>query len=289
MRWKNLRASENTERRRGGGRGAAAKGGLGALIMAVIAIFVFKQDPGAVLQSLVVSQGTQQHADKGDTSEVDEFVQRIQGSTEDVWTELFRQRGERYKLPKLINYDHRTPMKTGGVADARMGPFYLPAEETIYIDTAFFDQMDRELGGGGDFAYAYVIAHEVGHHVQKLKGMTDRVHRARGTIPDAAYNRLSVRLKLQADFYAGVWAHHANKDAIANDGQPLLEEGDIEEAMRSAKAIGDDTLQRNAGREVDPETFNHGTSEQRMRWFLKGLKTGDPDEGDTFNTPYDHL
>lgn len=289
MRWKNLRESENSERRRGGGRGTAAKGGIGAIIMAVIAIFVFKQNPGDVLQSLVQGQGQTQQAKTGDTSEVDEFVRRIQGSTEDVWTKLFRQQGERYEIPKLINYDHRTPMKSGGVADARMGPFYLPAEKTIYIDTAFFDQMDRELGGGGDFAYAYVIAHEVGHHVQRLKGATSMVHNARGTISEAAYNRLSVRLELQADFYAGVWAHHANKDQLAKNGQPLLEKGDIEEAMNSAKAIGDDTLQRNAGRQVDPETFNHGTSEQRMRWFLKGLETGDPDQGDTFNPPYSHL
>jgi len=289
MRWEKLRKSEHTERRRGGGKGAAMGGGIGAIIMALIAIFIFKNDPGEVLQNL--SQG-QQGAAKPQTEQqeqIEQFVSRIQGSTEDVWSELFRKAGSQYDIPKLISYDHRTPTKSGGVADAAMGPFYIPVEETIYIDTAFFGQMDRDLGGGGDFAYAYVIAHEVGHHVQKLTGKTNDVHSQKGRIPDAQYNQLSVRLELQADFYAGVWAHHANKSALAEDGQPLLEEGDIEEAMNSAKAIGDDTLQSKSGRQIDPETFNHGTSEQRQRWFLKGLRSGDINQGDTFNIPYRQL
>jgi predicted metalloprotease len=221
--------------------------------------------------------------------QIDKFVRQVKGSTEDVWTELFRQAGSTYKVPKLVNYDGMTRMKTGGVADSRMGPFYLPAEETIYIDTSFFNQMDKDLGGGGDFAYAYVIAHEVGHHVQKLTGKTTFVHSQKGRISDAEYNQLSVRLELQADFYAGVWAHHANEEKRRTNGQNLLEEGDIEEAMNSARAIGDDTLQRNAGQRVQPETFNHGTSEQRMKWFIKGIRTGDLNQGDTFSIPYNQL
>ncbi len=298
MRWKNLRESENVERRRGGGgKGVAMGGGIGAIIMAIIAIFVLNQDPAKVM-----SQMAQQKQQQGPAipqtereKEIDQFVRSIKGSTEEIWTKLLSQNGGRqnfppqYRIPKLVNYDGMTRMKTGGVADARMGPFYLPAEETIYIDTSFFNQMDRDLGGGGDFAYAYVIAHEVGHHVQKLTKMTDYVHSRKGRIPDAQYNQLSVRLELQTDFYAGVWAHHANEQHRRAKGTNLLEEGDIEEAMNSAQAIGDDTLQKNAGQKIQPESFNHGTSKQRMNWFIKGLRTGDISQGNTFSIDYRDL
>jgi len=293
MRWKNLKKSQNVERRHGGsgGKNVAMGGGLGALIMALIAIFVFKQDPTQALSNLGGGQ-TQQTAAKPQTErqkEIDEFVVRILGSTEEVWGKIFQQAGSRYRQPSLINYDGSTPMSSGGIADSRMGPFYVPSEEKIYIDTAFFDQMDRDLGGGGDFAYAYVIAHEVGHHIQKLTGRTDYVHGQKRSLSPEAYNRLSVRLELQADFYAGVWAHHANKAHRAKHGTNLLDEGDIEEAMRSARAIGDDALQRQAGQRVRPETFNHGTSKQRIKWFLKGIKTGDVNQRDTFNIDYRDL
>lgn len=293
MRWENLRKSENTERRRGGGGRAVIGGGIGTIIMAVIAIFVFKQPAGDVLGQLGQGSGqTQQGPAKPQTEQekkIDEFVSRIQGSTEDIWSRLLPQYGIQYRAPKLVNYDGSTPMRTGGVADSRMGPFYLPAEETVYIDTSFFKQMDNDLGGGGDFAYAYVIAHEVGHHVQKLTGATDKVHGSKGRISEVEYNQLSVRLELQADFYAGVWAHHANAKHRAEKGENLLEEGDIEEAMNSAKAIGDDTLQRKAGGRVQPESFSHGTSAQRLKWFIKGLKTGDLEQGDTFGINYRDL
>ncbi len=295
MRLENQRESQHVERRRGGkGKRAAMGGGLGAIIMAIIAIFVMKQPASQVIGQMVQNQnqGPQSGPSKALSPRqeaIDKFVRQVKGSTEEVWTQLFRQAGAQYRIPKLINYDGMTRMKTGGVADSRMGPFYVPDEETIYIDTSFFDQMDRDLGGGGDFAYAYVIAHEVGHHIQKLTGKTSFVHNQRKRLSQAEYNRLSVRLELQADFYAGVWAHHANQQKRRRDGRNLLEEGDIQEAMRSASAIGDDTLQRKAGQRERPETFSHGTSEQRMRWFIKGIRSGDVNQGDTFNIPYSQL
>ncbi len=293
MRLEGQRESQHVERRRGGGgKKVAMGGGIGAIIMALIAIFVMNKPVSQVVGEIAQNQGSQQGQAKPLTPRqqaIDKFVRQVKGSTEEVWTKLFREAGAQYTIPKLVNYDGMTRMKTGGVADSRMGPFYVPDEETIYIDTSFFDQMDRDLGGGGDFAYAYVIAHEVGHHIQKLTGKTTFVHNQRKTLPPAEYNKLSVRLELQADFFAGVWAHHANEQRRLTKGSNLLEEGDIQEAMRSAKAIGDDTLQRNAGRRVQPETFNHGTSEQRMRWFVKGIRSGDLSQGDTFNIPYSQL
>lgn len=291
MRLDNQRESTNVERRRGGRSKAAMGGGVGAIVMALVAIFLFNEDPQKVLSQM--GQGQSQQGDAKPLTPrqeaMDKFVRQIKGSTEDVWIKIFREAGSEYRIPKLVNYDGMTRMKTGGVADSRMGPFYLPAEETVYLDTSFFDQMDRELGGGGDFAYAYVIAHEVGHHIQKLTGKTDFVHSKKGRISEIEYNRLSVRLELQADFYAGVWAHHDNKDYRRRTGENRLERGDVHEAMRSAKAIGDDTLQRNAGQRVQPESFSHGTSEQRMRWFDKGLRSGDLNQGDTFAVPYNQL
>lgn len=291
MRWKNLRKSENAERRRGGGGKAAMGGGLGAIVMALVAIFLFKEDPQKVLGQMGQGQAQQGEA-KPRTKrqqELSDIVSAVKGSTEDVWTKLFRQAGREYRIPKLVDYNGMTSTGTSLTADARMGPFYLPKTETIFIDTAFFDQMDRELGGGGDFAYAYVVAHEVGHHVQKLIGNTDKVHSQKGRISEIQYNQLSVRLQLQPDFFPGVWAHHANKAHRAEFGTNFLEEGDIEEAMNSAKAIGDDALQKSAGRRVQPETFSHGTSRQRVKWFTKGIRSGNLNQGDTFAVPYNQL
>ncbi|MDB4538249.1 neutral zinc metallopeptidase [Akkermansiaceae bacterium] len=287
MRWEKLRRSKNVEHRRGGGGKIAMGGGLGTIVLALIAIFVLKIDPMTLLQSGGGVQRTSQQASDLD-GKTKEFIKAIKGSTEDVWTELYRQSGQRYRAPKMIEYNGKTRMESGGSADARMGPFYVPTEENIYLDTSFFHTMQQTLGGGGDFAYAYVIAHEVGHHIQKLTGYTDKVHSQHGRIPDSEYNELSVRLELQADFYAGVWAHHADKEMQRTEGQGLLEEGDVE-AMNAAQAIGDDTLQKQAGRRVQRETFTHGTSEQRLRWFMKGFKTGDPNQGNTFEGDYDRL
>ena len=237
--------------------------------------------------TLKAKKAGQQASDlKGETKE---FIKAIKGSTEDVWTELYRQSGKRYRAPKIHDYNGKMRMESGGTADARMGPFYVPSEENIYLDTSFFHTMEKTLGGGGDFAYAYVIAHEVGHHIQKLTGYTDKVHKQHGRIPKAEYNQLSVRLELQADFYAGVWAHHADKNMRRTEGHGLLEEGDVEEAMNAAQAIGDDALQTQAGGPVRKETFTHGTSAQRLRWFMKGFKTGDPNQGNTFEGDYNRL
>ncbi len=295
MRWKKLGRSENVEHRRGpagggGGRPVAMGGGLGMIIIALIAIFVFKVDPSKLLSTTSPGQQqTQTRPSSAQDAELEEFVRAIKSSTEQEWTQIFAEAGKRYRVPKIVDYDGMTQMRTGEVADARMGPFYLPAEETIYLDTAFFGQMERQFKAGGDFAYAYVIAHEVAHHVQKLLGRTDYVHQRKGRVSERQYNQLSVRLELQADFLAGVWAHHADKRLRARTGQGLLEKGDIEEAMAAAQAIGDDALQRQAGGRVIEDSFTHGTSEQRLNWFMKGLRSGDLSQGDTFTPSYDAL
>ena len=181
----------------------------------------------------------------------------------------------RYEEPKLELFRRQTQSGCG-LASSAAGPFYCPADRKIYLDTAFFDQLARQLGAPGDFAQAYVVAHEVGHHVQNLLGKTRELDIARGQVSQVEYNDLSVRLELQADFYAGVMFHHAERQ------KSILEPGDIEEGLRAAAAIGDDTLQERSGRRANQETFTHGSSEQRVRWFMKGLQTGDPNQGDTF-------
>ncbi|MDQ8189436.1 KPN_02809 family neutral zinc metallopeptidase [Roseibacillus persicicus] len=292
MRWERLRRSNNVEDRRGQAvtrRPAAAGGGCGLVLLLVLAL-LFKVNPLELLSQggleTAPTQQTQGTPTSAESDEMAEYVRAVVGSTEDEWRQIFQKYGLQYRDPKLINYSGQTRMKTGGVAQAATGPFYLPAEETIYLDTQFFyqlKQMARDRTRDYDFAPAYVIAHEVAHHVQKLLGYTDKVHGQRGRVSQRQYNDLSVRLELQADFLAGVWAHHANKRMMATDGVPLLEEGDVEEAMRAAQAIGDDALQRQANGRVRPDSFTHGTSEQRLRWFMKGLKSGDPNQGNTFD------
>lgn len=294
MRWENLRRSRNIEDRRGQGRGGkpvAMGGGCGMILILVIAIALgvnpmeFLGQGGAS----AVSKERSPQTSSAESDEMFDFVSAILGSTEEEWTKIFRENRREYRMPKLINYSGSTRMRTGGVAQAATGPFYLPAEETVYLDTDFFyqlRQLSRDRTRDYDFAPAYVVAHEVAHHVQHLLGYTDLVHSKNGRIPQSEYNQLSVRLELQADFLAGVWAHHANRRHMQEKGVPLLEEGDIEEAMRAAKAIGDDALQ---GGRVRPDSFTHGTSEQRLRWFTKGLKTGDIRQADTFSVPYGRL
>ena len=297
MRWEKLRRSQNVEDRRGqraSRRPAAAGGGFGLILILILA-FVFKVNPLELLSQSGGSLGQQQSQTPQQTSaESDEmaaYVSAVLGSTEEEWSQIFAQYNLQYRPAKLINYSGSTRMRSGGVAQAATGPFYIPAEETVYLDTQFFyqlRQMSRDRTRDYDFAPAYVIAHEVAHHVQKLLGYTDKVHNQRRLIPKTQYNQLSVRLELQADFLAGVWAHHANKRMMATEGVSLLEEGDIEEAMRAAQAIGDDALQSQSGH-IRPDSFTHGTSEQRLRWFTKGLKSGDPNQGDTFKVPYNRL
>ncbi len=301
MKWKGRRQSTNIDDRRGQRVAGGARGaGLGSVLFAllargnartrwlviaaaVVAMVVFKISPQTLLGvSGGGSQPSVTQVAPAPNDEVRAFLATLKADNEDVWTAQFQQRGRTYQPAKLVIYNDKTVMP-GGIADARMGPFYLPANQTIYIDPVFFDELTRRFGAPGDFAQAYVVAHEVGHHVQHLLGQTDRVHGQRGKVSEAEYNRLSVRLELQADFLAGVFAHHAERQFQS------LEAGDIEEAMRCAEAIGDDALQRQAGRRVMPDSFTHGTSEQRARWFMKGYRTGRLEDGDTFSVPDDRL
>ncbi len=279
MRWKGRRQSENVEDRRGVSGGAVVGGGIGLLVIAMI-VGLLGGDPRQFMQQ------AQQQAQVGNgqdaASELSprdiergEFVSTVLADTEDVWNKIFAESGLKYEEPRLELFARQTQSGCG-VASSAAGPFYCPADRKVYLDTAFFDQLDKQLGAPGDFAQAYVVAHEVGHHVQNLLGKTRELDKVRGRIPEAEYNDLSVRLELQADFYAGLVFHHAQRQ------KNILEPGDIEEGLRAASAIGDDTLQERSGRRANQETFTHGTSEQRVRWFMKGLETGDPDQGDTF-------
>jgi len=202
----------------------------------------------------------------------------VLADTEDVWNEQFRRMNKTYREPRLVLYSGKVESACG-FAEAAVGPFYCPPDERLYIDLEFFSTLKTRLGAPGDFAVAYVIAHEVGHHVQKLLGATDRVHQLQGKVSKAEYNQQSVRLELQADFYAGVWAHHAQRM------KKILEPGDLEEALRAASAVGDDTLQKRSRGYVVPDSFTHGSSEQRIRWFRRGFETGDLSKGDTFKVP----
>jgi predicted metalloprotease len=203
------------------------------------------------------------------------FVGVVLADTEDVWNRLFQQQGSQYQEPKLVLFSGQV-RSACGFASAASGPFYCPADRNVYIDLVFYKELKQRFGAPGDFAQAYVIAHEVGHHVQNLLGISEKVQAMRGRVSEAQYNQYSVRLELQADYFAGVWAHHAQR-------MNILEQGDLEEAMRAANAIGDDTLQKQAQGHVVPDSFTHGTSEQRMRWFMKGFKSGKLEQGDTFS------
>lgn len=273
VRWQGRERSQNVEDRRGS-RPMRTVGG-GGLIVLVFAVgaMLLGADPRALLgvvgqQQVGQRQEIQQKPPANDSTR--EFIEVVLKDTENVWTKLFRQQveGGAYVPPQLIIYSG-TDRSGCGIADARMGPFYCPADQKVYVDPRFFDEMKRRLGAPGDFAEAYVIAHEVAHHVQKLTGFSNIADRVRMSGDKLAANRVSVRLELQADYLAGVWAHHAQRD------YQILEEGDIAEALNAANQIGDDTLQRMSNGVVIPERFTHGTSAQRVRWFRQGLATGD--------------
>lgn len=289
MRTEGGRESGNVEDRRGNGGPVMVGGGLGLLVL-VIVLALLGVDPRPLLQNLPQQPmgggggGAQAPIDPANDPQagVKKFVSVVLADTEDVWTQLFREMGEEYEEPKLVLFSGQV-RSACGFASAAVGPFYCPADQNVYLDMSFFQEMKRKFNAPGDFAQAYVIAHEVGHHVQKLMGISDKVDRLRRQLPEKEFNEVSVRLELQADFLAGVWANHAQK--MRN----ILEEGDIEEALNAATAIGDDRLQRQAQGYVVPDSFTHGTSEQRVRWFKKGLKSGDIRDGDTFNMPYDEL
>jgi predicted metalloprotease len=253
------------------------------LVGLIVATVVFKINPLELLG--FSSGGSTQVVKTGGPPpdpEMKAYLATMLNDNDVVWEDILQQEGERYRKPSMIIYTGRTTTP-GGIADARMGPFYMPANETIYIDPTFFDELKQRFGATGDFAEAYVVAHEVGHHVQKILGFTDRVHGQQGRVSQEEYNRLSVRLELQADFLAGVFAHHGQEKFR------FLEKGDIEEAMRAAQAIGDDRIQKQAQGRIQPDLFTHGTSEQRARWFNRGLRSGRLRDGDTFSIPYSQL
>jgi uncharacterized protein len=279
MRWQGRRKSDNVEDRRGiGGRGLAVGGGLGGLVIIAL-ILLLGGNPDEVMQNLQTDETTLPAAAGQPLSEKDkemgDFVSVVLADIEDVWRPLFQEIGQDYREPRLVLFTDQVSSACG-YAGAATGPFYCPGDEKVYLDLGFFEDMQRQLGAPGDFALAYVIAHEVGHHVQKLLGINDQVMAERGRVSEQEFNQLMVRMELQADFLAGVWAHHAQQ---ATD---FLEQGDIEEGINAAGAVGDDRIQRQTQGYVVPDAFTHGTSEQRVRWFRKGLETGDIRQGDTF-------
>lgn len=286
MRWQGRQESDNVEDVRGRriGRPLAMGGGIGTIVLILILAFL-GVDPRALMNQMGGQGGgalapqaqREQPPNRPEQEPLRKFVGVVLKDTEDVWNKVLpAATGKNYSEPTLVIFSGMV-QSACGTANSAMGPFYCPADQKVYIDLDFLEDMGRQLGANGDFAQAYVIAHEVGHHVQNLLGTMDEVQKQRGRMSEEEYNDLSVRLELQADFYAGVWAHHAQK--MKN----ILERGDIEEAMDAAAAVGDDRLQKRGQGYVVPESFTHGTSEQRARWFRKGLETGDMRQGDTFN------
>ncbi|MFW6730810.1 MAG: neutral zinc metallopeptidase [Synechococcus sp.] len=278
MRWADGRRSSNVEDRRGGGGGALAAGGigLGTLLLAAV-VGLLGGDPGVVLQQAaeVPRGGGPVGGRSGAGDRQADFVSVVLADTEDTWTDQFRRLGRTYVPPKLVLFDGVVASACGR-AQAAMGPFYCPADRKVYIDLAFYRQLRDQLGAPGDFAQAYVIAHEVGHHVQNVLGIEGRVRQAMQRSPQRQANQLSVRLELQADCLAGVWAHQTHRQ------RRTLEEGDVEEALNAASRIGDDALQRRSSGRVRPDSFTHGSSAQRQEWFARGLRSGDLRQCDTF-------
>ena len=275
------RESDNVEDRRGGGGGRiAVGGGLGTIAIVLIAMLLGK-NPSQLLNSINGGGApTEQTAPQGPGAPSDEgkkFVSKVLHTTEDVWTKLFSDMGRTYQKPKLVLFTDGIESGCGN-ASSSTGPFYCPLDSKVYIDLAFFNELATRFKAQGDFANAYVIAHEVGHHVQTLLGISEKVHQLQEQSSEREANQLSVRLELQADFYAGVWAHHAQ------EMKNILEAGDVEEALNAASAIGDDKLQKQAQGYVVPDAFTHGTSAQRVSWFKKGYETGDMKQGDTFGS-----
>jgi predicted metalloprotease len=280
MRWKGREQSGNIEDRRGMSGGKMVAGGtVGTLVIALV-VWLLGGDPSTVVNSFQ-SGGTESTVIDSSVIKAEEelatFASVVLKDTEDIWYEIFRENGKTYRNPILVLYSQGTESACGSNSSAT-GPFYCPGDEKIYIDLSFLQELQDKLGANGDFAMAYIIAHEVGHHIQKQLGTTDRMNELRGRISEEEYNQYSVRLELQADFLAGVWAHYADKT------KNILEEGDLEEAMNAAEAVGDDRIQMKSQGYVVPDAFTHGTAAQRKKWFMKGYRTGDIREGDTFDS-----
>ncbi|HVE39596.1 MAG TPA: neutral zinc metallopeptidase [Planctomycetota bacterium] len=285
MEWQGRRESDNVDDRRGfGGRGMAIGGGVS--VIGVIIALLLGVDPRVIFQGGGGGSAPVSYQEPQDPKVRDEqkrFVSVVLADTEDVWHELFRRMGKSYREPRLVLFSGRVQSACGLASDA-VGPFYCPGDSQVYIDLQFFEEMKNRFRAPGDFAQAYVIAHEIGHHVQNQLGISQRVHSQQGRLSQAEYNRLSVRLELQADFLAGVWAHHAQKT------KHILQPGDLDEALRAANAIGDDRLQRQSRGYVVPDAFTHGTSSQRARWFRLGFETGNVNKmEELFTRPYNEL
>ena len=286
MQLEGRRQSTNVEDRRGSSTAKTVGGlGLGGIVIVGIIYMLLGRNPAEVIQMANQMGGGVSGTEYVETEEdrqLFEFCTKILAGTEDVWSAIFRQNGLTYVPPKLVIFTDAVQSGCGG-ATSSSGPFYCSADQSVYLDMSFFKDMKRQFGTTGDFAWAYVIAHEVGHHVQNLLGTLDKVHQQMARSSQTVSNQLSVRLELQADFYAGVWAYHDNKNYHS------LEDGDIKEGLDAASAIGDDRLQKQTYGRTVPDSFTHGTSAQRMRWLKKGLTTGNPADGDTFSPAYSAL
>lgn len=285
MRLDGRRESDNVDdRRRSGSKGKASLG-IGGLIIVGLIVWLTGGNPMDVVTSqlgdnLTISESTYEPTAEEDA--LAKFSKQILRGTEEVWTDIFAKNGMTYVPPKMVLYTRATTSGCGN-ASSSTGPFYCPADQTVYIDLSFFEEMETKLSAGGDFAYAYVIAHEVGHHVQYLLGVLADVQKQQQRMSEKESNKLNIRLELQADFYAGIWAYHDNKKYSS------LEDGDIDEGLNAASQIGDDRLQMQAQGYTVPDSFNHGTSAQRSRWLKKGLQTGNVSDGDTFSVSFSSL
>ena len=276
MRWKNRRQSTNVEDRRGRTKKGMVGGGIGSIIL-ILAIYYLGGDPTQLINTTQLDNSgvTSNYEGTAEENELAQFVSVVLAETEDVWTELFRQEDLNYKYPKLVLYSGSV-QSACGFSSAATGPFYCPGDYKLYIDLSFYNELRSKFKAPGDFAMAYVVAHEVGHHVQTLIGINEKVMSLRSRLSEKDFNKYLVRLELQADYLAGVWAHYAERI-------DLLEEGDLEEALNAASAVGDDRIQKSMQGYVVPESFTHGTSEQRKKWFYKGYNSGNLSGGDTFS------
>lgn len=278
MRWRGRQQSGNVEDRRSiGGKKMVAGGTIGTIAIIVI-VYLLGGNPGELLNSIQMPGVSTEVADSSvieAEEELAQFARVTLKDTEDIWNDLFSKMGKEYREPVLVLFSGSTETACGYSSSAT-GPFYCPGDEKVYIDLSFLNDLQKKLDAEGDFAMAYIIAHEVGHHVQRLLGITEKLEEIRGKVDEKEYNEYSVKLELQADFFAGIWAHYAQKT------KNILEEGDVEEAINAASAVGDDRIQMQSQGHIVPDAFTHGTSEQRKSWFLKGFKTGSLEKGDTF-------
>ncbi len=287
MRLTGRRESSHVDDRRRSGGGKKAGMGIGGLVVAALVVWLMGGNPLSVLTqadlgSMITQQSGGTYEPTAEEEALAKFSSQILAGTEDVWAKEFKKMGKTYQPPRLVLFTGSVQSGCGG-ASSSMGPFYCSADQSVYIDLSFFTQMKKQLGADGDFAYAYVIAHEVGHHVQYLLGILDSAHQQMSRVSEKESNRISVRLELQADYFAGIWAYHDNQ--MFNS----LENGDIEEGLNVASKIGDDYLQKQAQGYTVPDAFNHGTSAQRVRWLRKGLNSGDVNGADTFSPAYSDL